>query len=104
MTHGALAASNQALISKKQSPHGPAQKWHSSGFGFHKKSMVNASSSNQEILALRPPKHSRNGSRTGFLHTKNGSTDFGAAKAVGGLLHQPAASQLMARYEKLKEM
>ena len=104
MTHGALAASKQAT-SSKQSPHGPAHKWHSSGFGFHKKSMVSASAAgNQEILALRPPKHSRNGTRTGFVHTKKGSIDFGAAKAVGGggLVHQPLANKLMTHFEKLR--
>jgi len=83
------------MTKKQPSPTYSPQKWHSSGFGFHKKSTVSALSTNQDIPALRPPKHSRNGTlhntqkEIGFLTTKKVSIDFGAPKTVSSPLHQP---------------
>jgi hypothetical protein len=82
---------------KQQSPRSSStKKWHSSGFGFHKKSTVSAAATNQgEIPALRPPKNSRNAPQLSFHRSKKENIEHnGAPKPVGSPLYQPVAGSL----------
>lgn len=100
MAHGTVSAPTQGAITKKQSPTDfSPRKWHSSGFGFHKKSTVSALSTNQDIHAVRPPQHSRNGTQRGSLLTKKQSIDLGVPKTAGSPPHQPPALQAGTLYD-----